>query len=64
MPKRRVYRTGRNRNFSVKAANEVVERFYKIADHRKVTLGELLELALNALERAGEGPVGGVEGPR
>jgi hypothetical protein len=51
--KRRVYRTGRNRNFSMKATNEAVERFYKIADERKVTLGALLELALDALEGAG-----------
>jgi len=51
--KRRVYRTGRNRNFSMKATNEAVERFYKMADERKVTLGALLELALDALDRAG-----------
>jgi hypothetical protein len=50
--KRRVYRTGRNRNFSMKATNEAVERFYKMADERKVTLGALLELALDALEKA------------
>jgi len=48
--KRRVYRTGRNRNFSMKATNEAVERFYKMADERKVTLGALLELALDALD--------------
>jgi hypothetical protein len=51
--KRRVYRTGRNRNFSMKATNEAVERFYKMADERKVTLGALLEIALDALEQAG-----------
>jgi hypothetical protein len=51
--KRRVYRTGRNRNFSMKATNEAVERFYKMADERTVTLGALLELALDALEQAG-----------
>jgi hypothetical protein len=53
MRKRRVYRTGRNRNFSMKATSEAVERFYKIADERKLTLGALLELALDALEQAG-----------
>jgi hypothetical protein len=54
--KRRVYRTGRNRNFSMKATTEAVERFYKMADERKVTLGALLELALDALEQAGTSP--------
>jgi hypothetical protein len=49
----RLYRTGRNRHFGVKATNETVERFYKMADERKVTLGGLLEMALDALERAG-----------
>jgi hypothetical protein len=49
--KPRIYRTGRNRNFSVKASTETVERFYTMADQRTVTLGALLELALDALER-------------
>ena len=49
--KRRIYRTGRNRHFGIKATNETVERFYKLADERKVTLGELLELALCSLEK-------------
>lgn len=54
-PKRqpRVYRTGRNRHFSLKVTNEALERFYKAADDRGVTLGRLLELALDALEREG-----------
>jgi hypothetical protein len=51
--KRRVHRTGRNRQFNVKAKNETVERFYKMADERHVPLGELLEQALDALDRAG-----------
>jgi len=51
--KRRVYRTGRNRHLGIKATNETVERFYKVADERRVPLGELLEQALDALERAG-----------
>jgi hypothetical protein len=51
--KRRVHRTGRNRQFNLKATNETVERFYKLADERRVPLGELLEQALDALERAG-----------
>jgi hypothetical protein len=51
--KRRVYTTGRNRQFNIKATAETVERFYKIADARRVPLCELLEHALDALERAG-----------
>ena len=51
--KRRVYRTGRNQQFNLKATSETVERFYKMADERKVALGALLEQALDALERAG-----------
>ena len=51
--KRRVYTTGRNRQFNIKATTETVERFYKMADERKVPLCELLEEALDALERAG-----------
>jgi hypothetical protein len=51
--KPRLYRTGRNRHFGVKAKNETVERFYKMADERNVPLGALLELALDALEREG-----------
>jgi hypothetical protein len=49
--KRRVYTTGRNRQFNIKATSETVERFYKMADDRKVTLCALLEQALDALER-------------
>jgi len=54
-PKRqqRRYRTGRNQHLGIKATAETVERFYKIADTRNLQLGELLRLALDALERAG-----------
>jgi hypothetical protein len=52
--KPRLYRTGRNRQFNVKLKSETVERFYKMADERKVPLGALMEQALEALERAGE----------
>lgn len=54
-PKRqqRRYRTGRNRHIGIKATAETEERFYKAADARNVPLGELLRLALDALERAG-----------
>lgn len=51
--KRRVYTTGRNRQFNIKATAETVERFYKMADDRRVPLCELLEQALDALDRAG-----------
>ena len=51
--KRRVYTTGRNRQFNIKATNETVERFYKMADDRNVALCKLLEHALDALEREG-----------
>ena len=51
--KRRVYTTGRNRQFNIKATAETVDRFYKMADERKVPLCELLEQALDALDGAG-----------
>jgi hypothetical protein len=51
--KRRVYTTGRNRQFNIKATAETIERFYKMADERKVPLCELLEQALDALGQAG-----------
>jgi hypothetical protein len=51
--KRRVYTTGRNRQFNIKATPETVERFYKMADAQQVPLCQLLERALDALERAG-----------
>jgi hypothetical protein len=50
--KRRLYTTGRNRQFNIKATAETVERFYKMADEREVSLCKLLEHALDALERA------------
>jgi hypothetical protein len=51
--KRRVYTTGRNRQFNVRVSAGTVERFYKMADEHRVPLCELLELALDALEGAG-----------
>lgn len=51
--KRRLYTTGRNRQFNVKVSNETLDRFYKMADEKRVPLCELLELALDALESAG-----------
>ena|SRR5437868_5017241 len=52
--KRRVYTTGRNRQFNLKVTIDTVEKFYKMADERQIPLCELLERALEALERAGE----------
>jgi hypothetical protein len=51
--KQRRYRTGRNRHLGIRATAETLDRFYKAADERNVPLGELLRLALDALERAG-----------
>ena len=54
-PKRkpRIHRTGRNQQFNAKATAETIKRIYKLADDMGVTLGELLERACDALERAG-----------
>jgi hypothetical protein len=49
--KPRTHRTGRNQQFSAKATAETINMFYKLADEKKVTLGELLKLAVDALER-------------
>jgi hypothetical protein len=46
------HRTGRNQQINIKATTETIERFYKLADERRVALGELLEHALNALEKS------------
>ena len=52
----RRYRTGRNQQINIKATQQVIERLYKMADARRVPLGELLEQALDALEKsAGKG---------
>jgi len=52
--KPRIHRTGRNQQFTAKATAETVGKIYKLADERKVPLGEVLRLAVEALERAGE----------
>jgi hypothetical protein len=51
-PKRkpRIYRTGRNQQFNAKATPETIQRFYKVADEKRVPLGELLKQGLDALE--------------
>ena len=48
--KPRVYRTGRNQQFNAKATPETIQRFYKLADEKRVPLGELLKQGLDALE--------------
>ena len=50
---RRKYITGRNQQFNIKATAQTIERFYKLADARKVPLGQLLQDALDALESVG-----------
>ena len=49
----RRFRTGRDQHLGIKTTAETKARFYKAADERKVPLGEVLRLALDALERAG-----------
>jgi hypothetical protein len=51
--KPRIHRTGRNVQFNTKVSAETHARIYKNADELKVTLGGLLELAMDALEREG-----------
>ena len=47
----RRYRTGRNQHLGIKATAETRDRFHKIVDERKLPGGEVLRLALDALER-------------
>ena len=47
-------RTGRNTQVNVKATPETAARFNRIAEARGLALGELLERALDAFERAEE----------
>lgn len=46
----RRHKTGRNRQINLKVRDQDLERFYKIADEEGVTLGEVFERALDALE--------------
>jgi hypothetical protein len=52
--KPRIHRTGRNQQFNAKATAETINKIYKLADERQVPLGELLKLAVEALEREGD----------
>lgn len=53
-PKRkpRIHKTGRNQQFTAKVTAETISKIYKLADDRKIPLGELLRLAIEALERS------------
>lgn len=51
LPLRRGRRTGRNMQINIKATQETVNLFYRLADSQGWVLGETLERALNALER-------------
>lgn len=46
----RRHRTGRNAQINIKATQETIDRLYRLADTQKKPLGEILELALDALE--------------
>ena len=47
-------RTGRNVQFNIKATPEVIARFTALADKNGWVFGELLEHALNALEKSSD----------
>ena len=49
--KPRIHRTGRNVQFNAKATAETIIKIYKQADEMKVTLGEWMDRAADALER-------------
>jgi hypothetical protein len=49
--KPRVRRTGRDQQFTAKTTAETKNRIYRLADEKDVALGELLRLALDALDR-------------
>jgi hypothetical protein len=51
--KRRQYTTGRNQQINLKASPETIDRLYKLADEKGVALAMVLEMAVDALERAG-----------
>ena len=45
------HKTGRNQQINIKATRQAIERMYKLADDKQIPLGELLEQALDALEK-------------
>ena len=54
--KPRTHRTGRNVQFNAKVTAETSARIYKKADELGVVIGELLRLAVDALEDAASNP--------
>jgi hypothetical protein len=52
----RRFTTGRNQQLNLKATPQTIERFYRLADEKRLTLCETLELALDALERGDSPP--------
>jgi hypothetical protein len=52
-PAQRRRRTGRNVQFNIKATPEAIARFTALADKNGWVFGEVLEHALDALEKAG-----------
>jgi hypothetical protein len=50
--KQRMHRTGRNVGMNIKVTQQTQDRFYRLAEERKLVLGALLESALDALEKA------------
>jgi hypothetical protein len=48
---RRRYTTGRNQQLNFKATGATIERFYQLAEQKRLPLCELLEKALDALEK-------------
>ncbi len=49
LPQRR-YRTGRNRQLNLKVSDDILRRFYALADSQDLILGEAFEQAVAALE--------------
>lgn len=52
----RRYTTGRNRQINIKATQETIDRLYRLADEKNMPLGELLDVALDALEQSKGSP--------
>jgi hypothetical protein len=50
--KQRRYTTGRNKQVNLKATDETINKLNRLADERGVSLAQVLELALDALEKA------------
>lgn len=56
-PKRRkprIHRTGRNVQFNTKATPDYIAKFYRLADEKKVPIGECFEMVVDALKREAE----------